>query len=136
MVRHQAGFRDQKIAASWKQAYDESCDGRDRGFRDQKIAASLKLTAQQLDSCTRFWFPRSKDRGLIEALCSLDRVHCPVCFRDQKIAASLKRHARIDVRPGTRSFRDQKIAASLKPYGDARSIPGRCVSAIKRSRPH
>ncbi len=86
-------FRDRKIAASLKPRCHQSIDRRtSTAFRDRKIAASLKRDAFAIDMprCDRF--PRSKDRGLIEAAvhrgCIL--LH-RLSFRDRKIAASLKR---------------------------------------------
>ena len=86
-------------------------------------------------------FPRSIDRGLIEAILVLPESGIHVCFRDQLIAASLKPQSTGEVTRSQdsfprsidrglieasfsvrsivwgRSFRDQLIAASLKPCG-------------------
>ena len=63
-----AHFRDQLIAASLKLRSSERCGACLRHFRDQLIAASLKR--QRRDALRRqiVQFPRSIDRGLIEAL--------------------------------------------------------------------
>ena len=64
--------------------------GRTAGFRDQLIAASLK----PFFKCEVFspveTFPRSIDRGLIEARYLRRRRTGLSGFRDQLIAASLK----------------------------------------------
>ena len=60
-------------------------------------------------------FPRSADRGIIEARAVRSRGYpVPVRFRDQLIAASLKLRDRLPATRGARRFRDQLIAASLK----------------------
>ena len=62
-------------------------------FRDQLIAASLKRDMQRDQFAVDHSFPRSADRGLIEA--ALDAVVDAATasgFRDQLIAASLKPH--------------------------------------------
>src|SRR5206468_2070128 len=71
--------------------------------------------------CQREWssqtnlFPRSRDRGLIEALDTpTKRIFTIVCFRDREIAASLKQTRRSTSRPQSFCFRDREIAASLK----------------------
>ena len=63
------------------------------------------------------WFPRSIDRGLIEAFTSTPQELNVGGFRDQLIAASLKRelNVRVEVQ-NFLCFRDKLIAASLKPY--------------------
>jgi len=60
-------------------------------FRDQLIAASLKRAKAYSDRRGSRQFPRSTDRGLIEArFATPTRVGGPTHFRDQLIAASLK----------------------------------------------
>src|SRR5438876_12225859 len=74
------------------------------------IEASMPPTVSAAESK----FPRSCDRGLIEAITCFDWPRHPCHFRDHVIAASLKlcycRHERID----PYHFRDHVIAASLK----------------------
>jgi len=79
------------------------------------IAAPLKQDVVAQLRAAEGGFPRSDDRGPIEA-CNGRRVCIPSTdFRDQMIAAPLKRRA-FGVRPlGSTDFRDQMIAAPLKP---------------------
>src|SRR5437763_632486 len=79
------------------------------------IAASLKPYLSICQSPVLLRFPRSDDRGLIEALGSTGPPHCWPDFRDQMIAASLKRFFYLQLFFRFRYFRDQMIAASLKP---------------------
>jgi len=69
-------------------------------FRDQMIAASLKHGDGAYVEREKRQFPRSNDRGLIEAR-DCDRVDpCGrIDFRDQMIAASLKRGFPFTERP-------------------------------------
>src|SRR5205807_10331631 len=83
-------------------------------FRDQLIAASLKLRDGSRIWCTFGRFPRSIDRGLIEASADLKPTSTPTNFRDQLIAASLKRLSSKHPERYNDHFRDQLIAASLK----------------------
>src|SRR5437870_4861625 len=103
------------------------------------IAASLKRFRFLAASFQCWKFPRSDDRGLIEACCRVTGQHGPQHFRDQMIAASLKPYITVTSTPALmlfpRSddrgliearlhdllhalpvyhFRDQMIAASLK----------------------
>ena len=84
-----------------------------------RISERRSLTIEELDFRL---FPRSADRGLIEARSRLpidcDRV---ADFRDQLIAASLKLcQTSWQIRSiGDDHFRDQLIAASLKHEGSA-----------------
>ncbi len=91
MDRATANFRDQLIAASLKLASACASCNFDRHFRDQLIAASLKLPPERPRLGRLAEFPRSIDRGLIEApaLPAGTEVPSPD-FRDQLIAASLK----------------------------------------------
>src|SRR5438132_567498 len=95
-------------------------------FRDHMIAASLKPASPCRTWPTRWAFPRSYDRGLIEAP---DRAPPaappPADFRDHMIAASLK--------PGQHSatFRDHMIAASLN-----RPRPPCCGAVLGHFRDH
>ena len=100
-------------------------------FRDQLIAASLKQSCVQV-SISSVEFPRSADRGLIEAASACRaNVQSRDDFRDQLIAASLK-HALGTAQSCTgRNFRDQLIAASLKRSQRVRTREhGRTISAI------
>ena len=63
-------FRDQLIAASLKPIRVGGAVPREFPFRDQLIAASLKLIASTTVVQTPSAFPRSIDRGLIEARAS------------------------------------------------------------------
>ena len=123
-------------------------------FRDQLIAASLKRQASRADTGPAR-FPRSADRGLIEAchssgvtgsaapdfrdqLIAASLKPQPSCggsheggyFRDQLIAASLKRKGSKRYRGNRGYFRDQLIAASLKHSQPLRSAPPCQISAI------
>ena len=61
-----------------------------RYFRDRKIAAPLKHhIASQVKGCLTT-FPRSKDRGPIEAEMLATHLSMREDFRDRKIAAPLK----------------------------------------------
>src|SRR5437763_523122 len=62
-----ANFRDQMIAASLKPACGGSFRCACADFRDQMIAASLKLVDTNFTGGQTNEFPRSDDRGLIEA---------------------------------------------------------------------
>ena len=84
------------------------------------------------------WFPRSKDRGLIEATTS---VACPARSptfprsKDRGLIEATRRKSFWTAESG--GFRDRKIAASLKPV--SRGVVSHAayhVSAIERSRPH
>ncbi len=86
-------FRDQLIAAPLKllnprfHQYTPIC------FRDQLIAAPLKRVFDDRTQCVLLWFPRSIDRGPIEAPMDLPTAERETLgFRDQLIAAPLKRH--------------------------------------------
>ena len=84
-------FRDQLIAASLK----PDCAGDTAepllAFRDQLIAASLKQEPLLQSKTWAVTFPRSIDRGLIEAHWRRAEATAASAFRDQLIAASLKR---------------------------------------------
>ena len=75
-------------------------------FRDQLIAASLKRDRSAMTARDSSRFPRSTDRGLIEAV-------------DPELGADRHRH-----------FRDQLIAASLKPDCVPRYSAAIRISAI------
>jgi len=62
-----ATFRDRKIAASLKPVPNITFAFSSTAFRDRKIAASLKHRLFSKDKAFVLPFPRSKDRGLIEA---------------------------------------------------------------------
>ena len=108
-------FRDQLIAASLKPEPLHVFGQEGPNFRDQLIAASLKPVVGLGFQPARREFPRSIDRGLIEAtqLAFLAFAGC-AHFRDQLIAASLKLKLRALLSPPRDHFRDQLIAASLK----------------------
>ncbi len=82
-------------------------------------------------------FPRSKDRGLIEALLMGLEDYETIAFPRSKdrglIEADLCRRA---IGVERNHFRGRKIAASLKhsyyPHRDSGSV----ISAVERSRPH
>src|SRR5579872_5671084 len=104
------------IAASLKQiaALSDFC-ARNR-FRDHMIAASLKPDRAANRANELNGFPRSYDRGLIEASRSCRSTHRSARgFRDHMIAASLKRVPLAAPCRGQQCFRDHMIAASLKP---------------------
>ena len=64
-------FRDQLIAASLKLAVPvDHAEVTHQNFRDQLIAASLKRSYRCLQLVFDLSFPRSADRGLIEAVAS------------------------------------------------------------------
>src|SRR5579885_2021735 len=105
-------------------------------------------------------FPRSVDRGPIEALVAavltspwidfrdqsiaapLKRIDCPHArgrvanFRDQSIAAPLKHVNSGGTRDSRNNFRDQSIAAPLKQGRSGLYAQRSGISAISRSRPH
>ena len=92
------------------------------------IAASLKPTSVRSAIASTATFPRSIDRGLIEATIMRATVRGNAAnFRDQLIAASLKRSlAHRAEQSDDRHFRDQLIAASLK-HGQLRhELPVDC----------
>ena len=66
-----ARFRDQLIAASLKLSWNTSNSQTSFRFRDQLIAASLKQNIEQVEREDRTTFPRSIDRGLIEACATM-----------------------------------------------------------------
>src|SRR5579875_2472922 len=109
-------------------------------FRDHQIAAPLKHDWPAASESPRNQFPRSPDRGPIEALPACWGLSASPYFRDHQIAAPLKRASEIrsgEFSPGfPRSldrgpieaaarlrqrclprpdFRDHQIAAPLKP---------------------
>ncbi len=106
-------------------------------FRGRKIAAPLKLLFRAHDALALPEFPRSKDRGPIEALMMPLQRQPELRFRGRKIAAPLKHGDCLILFPGNTCFRGRKIAAPLKldpePYGFGHQI---AVSAVERSRPH
>ena len=107
-------------------------------FRDRKIAASLKRDREVVVEVSGRMFPRSKDRGLIEASRHRAGPAIPGRFRDRKIAASLKRLARDPTCTAQRGFRNRKIAASLKRGDLVRDKPwpsGRGRIARRRPKP-
>jgi len=109
-------------------------------FRDQMIAAPLKRAHSGSQSSSQAAFPRSDDRGHIEACRHAFSFECGLHFRDQMIAAPLKpaawnppaqqklafprsddrgpieaRSPRGPAKCKCSDFRDQMIAAPLKP---------------------
>src|SRR5258708_2524878 len=93
LARHaQRSFRDQMIAAPLKRGTTPSELNTPASFRDQMIAAPLKLLRLVPALSQNQLFPRSDDRGPIEAR----RV-----LRGEPL--------------GSERFRDQMIAAPLKP---------------------
>jgi len=88
-------------------------------FRDQLIAAPLKLAGVPAGRVDRIAFPRSIDRGPIEAQSRCGRSKRNRDFRDQLIAAPLKRPEGFERRTEAVYFRDQLIAAPLKLGGRA-----------------
>ncbi len=62
-------------------------------FRDPRIAASLKQFPDRLLHLPQLPFPRSPDRGIIEATATSGSCLLAPDFRDPRIAASLKRDA-------------------------------------------
>ncbi len=85
-------FRDQLIAAPLKQQIQMDETGAITYFRDQLIAAPLKLLMPRPDEAHRRRFPRSADRGPIEAVLASTFAISTTYFRDQLIAAPLKQH--------------------------------------------
>ena len=83
-------FRDHLIAASLKRGVVVFWSVRSTYFRDHLIAASLKRSGNHDRSIRVGQFPRSSDRGLIEAQVSAWGCRVRVHFRDHLIAASLK----------------------------------------------
>ena len=59
-------------------------------FRDQLIAAPLKQGQQASGGTNIYTFPRSADRGPIEAMPARTKKRELLYFRDQLIAAPLK----------------------------------------------
>ena len=95
------------------------------GFRDRKIAASLKLRCTPLDNAPAGVFPRSKDRGLIEARVSMALLSGTCSFPRSKDRGLIEARLVERVTEVVTSFRDRKIAASLKLRPQR---PGRCRS--------
>jgi len=106
-------------------------------FRVQSNAASLKQLEHDNPADSSSGFPRSIERGLIEAVGTGPLPNSRVSFRVQSNAASLKR---VDLRALRRrelGFRVQSNAASLKPFADGSQQEGAAtVSAFNRTRPH
>ena len=113
-------FRDLRIAAQLKHI-QPSISSADFGhFRDLRIAAQLKLLS--LAGYFRGWrrFPRSEDRGPIEARSASAETRRHIHFRDLRIAAQLKQLLGNSLIHISRDFRDLRIAAQLKPPGPRR----------------
>src|SRR5689334_5368900 len=84
------------------------------------------------------YFSRSEDRGPIEAsVCPWDNRQPPPSFLDQKIEAPLKPLKACTWIRRAAAFLDQKIEAPLKP-SSLRMVERewRALSSIRRSRPH
>src|SRR5579875_3856333 len=64
-------FRDHLIAAPLKRAWKKGYISQDQHFRDHLIAAPLKLGVLCGKAVCKDLFPRSFDRGPIEALSSI-----------------------------------------------------------------
>src|SRR5579872_2301374 len=85
-----AGFRDHMIAASLKPGLSPPTLWENLGFRDHMIAASLKPAPAEIIIAASGVFPRSYDRGLIEAPTAPRPAWSLSGFHDHMIAASLK----------------------------------------------
>ena len=110
-----SSFRDQLIAAPLKLKRRDLGAALESAFRDQLIAAPLKQFSLITLLTEVYHFPRSVDRGPIEAWAPQPPAGpCPESFRDQLIAAPLKRCQCRPSRLRGRPFRDQLIAAPLK----------------------
>ena len=87
-----ARFRDLRIAAQLKLGLAAPSPRPLHRFRDLRIAAQLKPSSVWLSRRTYSSFPRSKDRGPIEAqVFRILRPRRDHGFRDLRIAAQLKR---------------------------------------------
>src|SRR5579875_3119370 len=106
-------FRDHQIAAPLKLFLLQNQSSSLPYFRDHQIAAPLKLTELRHCASGERAFPRSPDRGPIEASKALRLAIGWVHFRDHQIAAPLK----------------QILALAEIEYRTP-------ISAITRSRPH
>jgi len=84
------GFRGQKTAAPLKQTPPLKFYPLFHCFRGQKTAAPLKQCELPGGWRTADTFPRSKDRGPIEAAHRVRRLLAKLRFRGQKTAAPLK----------------------------------------------
>ncbi len=132
-----AHFRDQKIAASFKRRSIQLSGPRTETFPRSKDRGLIQACSTVIWSTPSIsLFPRSKDRGLIQA-CNRGRWFSPI----RRISA-IKRsrphssYSLQSVFPLNFHFRDQKIAASFKLRFRYVIYLSRPISAIKRSRPH
>ena len=107
-------------------------------FRDPWIAALLKQPRNQRRPLILSTFPRSLDRGPIEALHLRLRLATPAeLFRDPWIAALLKQGMGQALIFAAALFRDPWIAALLKQESDTIVAISACAfSAILGSRPY
>jgi len=116
-------FRDRMIAAPLKLRKHTGDPNDTAHFRDRMIAAPLKQLFALSFSAIFLLFPRSNDRGPIEALYCLPESSFSANFRDRMIAAPLKHlKVRLDFRD-VENFRDRMIAAPLKRRVWVRSEP-------------
>ncbi len=91
-------------------------------FRDHQIAAPLKHDWPAASESPRNQFPRSPDRGPIEALPACWLRSASAYFRDHQIAAPLKqRNSPMHGLAKFPHFRDHQIAAPLKRASEIRS---------------
>ncbi len=107
-------FRDQTIAAPLKRRSDVYF-GSGFAFPRSNDRGSIEATIFKSGFAeTEHFFPRSNDRGSIEAFGTSAIVCSVISFRDQTIAAPLKQSPFFLIVQFQISFRDQSIAAPLK----------------------
>ena len=106
-------------------------------FRGQRTAAPLKHACSGGYKRIIKRFPRSKNRGPIEAHTSTIGGNTGMRFRGQRTAAPLKRPYAARPWAIRTGFRGQRTAAPLKLRAAAAVMPPvPPVSAVKEPRPH
>src|SRR5437868_4103249 len=107
-------FRGRKTAASLKQQFLEPAVCGLDVFPRSKDRGLIEAGQRGPEFQDSGLFPRSKDRGLIEAQWAPVGPPRMKSFRGRKTAASLKQSLALSNRLDTRRFRGRKTAASLK----------------------
>ncbi len=109
-------FRDHMIAAPLKLGFAKLCPRCPCSFRDHMIAAPLKRSRLNRLGRDAGDFPRSHDRGSIEAAVASYVRHVTINFPRSHDRGSIEAHLRIaEIHSANHPFRDHMIAAPLKP---------------------
>ena len=112
-------FRVQKNAASLKRIDFVRWAIGTISFPRSKERGFIEAVSASLEPSPVGNFPRSKERGFIEAELGATDLTSILPFRVQKNAASLKLNKRVQSKSQKLTFRVQKNAASLKRFSGA-----------------